>query len=122
MDSGQLIEQIWPPNHGREEKQMRVVRILVAATLSLGWAFAQSGENGTTGKTIYFLKDDSHKQWCGYASESRFKSQIQALVAMVVGGADYMGGRISRVGVTETDETGDWGVVDDYTISNSVKI
>jgi hypothetical protein len=101
---------------------MRVVRILIAATLSLGWAFAPSGENGITGKTVYFLKDDSHKQWCGYASESRFKSQIQALVARVVGGADYTGGRISRVRVTETDETDDWAVNDDYTISNNGKI
>jgi len=101
---------------------MRVVRILVAATLSMGWAFAQVGENRITGKTVYFLKDDSHKQWCGYASESRFKSQIQALVAMVVGGADYTNGRISRVRITETDETRDWAVNDDYTISNSGKI
>jgi hypothetical protein len=101
---------------------MRVVRILVAVTLSLGWAFAQSGENGITGKTVYFLKDDSHKQWCGYASESRFKAQIQALAAMVVGGADYTDSRISTVHVTETDETGDWEVYDEYTTDKNGKL
>ncbi len=98
---------------------IRAVRILVAATVSLGCAFAQSNENSKAGKTIYFLKDDSHKQWCGYASESRFKAQIQALAAMIVGGADYSDGRVSTLHFTETDETGDWAVNDTYTLNES---
>jgi hypothetical protein len=101
---------------------MRVVRILVTATLFLGLAFAQTHENGITGKTVYFLKDDSHKQWCGYASESRFKAQKQALAPMVLGGADYTDSRISTVHVTESDETGDWEVYDKYTADKSGKL
>ena len=98
---------------------MRIMRILIAATLFLGWAFAQSGENGMIGKTVYYLKDDSNKQWCGYTSESRFKAQIQALAARVVGDTEYADGRILTVHLFETDETGDWGVYDEYSASKS---
>ena len=101
---------------------MRHMRILATFTLFLSLAFAQSGENRTPGKAVYFLKDDSHKQWCAYANESRFKTQIQSLKAMIVGGADYADGRLLTARVTETDETGDWAVNDEYTYNKSGKI
>lgn len=101
---------------------MQLTRIPIIAALFLSWAFAQNGANQTTGKTIYFLKDDPHKQWCGYASESRFKAQVQSLKAMIVGAADYTSGRISTIQVTETDETGDWAVNDEYMFDANEKI
>ena len=51
--------------------------IIISTTLLLGLAFAQRGADLNTGTKVYFLNDDSHKQWCGYASESRLKTQIQ---------------------------------------------
>jgi hypothetical protein len=101
---------------------MRLIRISIATTLFLSWAFAQSGANRVTGKAVYFLEDDLHKQWCGYASQSQFKAEVQSLKAMVVGGADYANGRVSRVRVTETDETGDWAVNDEYTFDKNERI
>jgi hypothetical protein len=74
------------------------------------------------GKALYFLEDDAHGQWCGYASEAQFKAQVQPLRAMVVGRVDYTDGRVSKVGVTETDETGDWAVNDEYVINGAGKI
>lgn len=94
----------------------------MTATLFLSWPFARGDESGTTRMTVYFLRDDSHKQWCGYASESQFKAQIQSLQALTVGGANYEDGHLSTVRVTETDETGDWAVNDEYTFDKSGKI
>jgi len=92
---------------------MQLTRILIAANLFLSCALAQSGADA---KTIYFLEDESHMQWCGYANESRFKAQVQSLMAMVIGGADYTSGRLSTIHVTEADQTGDWAVNDEYTL------
>lgn len=90
------------------------MRLIIISTMLLpGLTFAQTGADG--GKKVYFLNDDSHKQWCGYASESRLRAQVQALGAMIVGGVDYKNGRVSSIHVTETDETGDWAVNDEYT-------
>jgi hypothetical protein len=96
--------------------------LLIWTTFLLGVALAQSGVNPDTGKKVYFLNDDSHNQWCGYASESRLKAQVQTLRAMVVGGVDYKNGRVSVVHVTEADETGDWAVNDEYTFDENEKI
>jgi len=101
---------------------MRPIRNLVMATVFLSLALAQSSEKGVTRNAVYFLKDDSDKQWCAYASESRFKAQIESLKAVVVGGASYSDGRLLTVRVTETDETGDWAVNDEYTCDKSGKI
>jgi hypothetical protein len=95
---------------------------LATAAVFLSLGLAESNEKGATGKAVYFLKDDSHKQWCAYASESRFKAQIQSLRALVVGGADYADGRLLTIRLTETDETGDWAVNDEYTVNGSGKI
>lgn len=89
--------------------------IIISTTLLLGLAFAQRGADLNTGTKVYFLNDDSHKQWCGYASESRLKTQIQTLRAMIVGEADYKNDRVYAIHITEVDETGDWAVNDEYT-------
>lgn len=107
-----------PPRRVR----MRWLGILAAAAAVLNLAFAQSAQDQKTGKTISFLKDDLGQQWCAYASESQFKAQIKERTAFVVGGADYADGRIVRVRVTETDETGDWTVSDDYSFDSDGNI
>jgi len=95
-------------------RPMELMCLCLTASLPLGWAFAQRGASGSAGKAIYFLRDDAHEQWCGYADESRLKARVQPLHAMVVGRADYTDGRVSAVRLTEVDETGDWAVNDDY--------
>jgi len=101
---------------------VKLMRILAITTVFLSLVFAQNGEKRTPGVAVYFLRDDSHKQWCAYATESRFKVQVQALTAVVVGEADYVDGRRSFVRVTETDVTGDWAVNDEYTYNKSGQI
>lgn len=101
---------------------MRIMRVVVVTALFLGCAFVQSDASQLAEKTVYFLKDDLHAQWCGYANESQFKAEIQALNAFVAGGADYTNGHLSRVRVTETDETGDWAVNDEYICDTKVEI
>ena len=47
------------------------------------------------------------------------KAQVQVLGAMIVGAADYKNERVSAVHVTEVDETGDWAVNDEYTLTQT---
>jgi len=101
---------------------MRWMGILVLATVILSLALAQNAENPKTGKTLYFLKDDLSQQWCGYGSESEFKAQIKERTAFVVGGADYADGHIASVRLTQTDETGDWAVNDEYVFNKDGNI
>lgn len=101
---------------------MRPVRFILNVAVLLGFAFAQSSESNSSKKTVFLLRDDLHQQWCGYASESLFKLQIQSLKALVVGGADYADGHLSMVRVTETDETGDWAVNDEYIFDKAGRI
>ena len=105
---------------------MRLTTISLATNLSfaivaLGSAPAQSVADGTS-RTVYFLKDDSRMQWCGYASRARLDDQVRSLMAMVIGGANYTAGRLSTIKLTETDETGDWAVNDEYAIGEDGKI
>jgi hypothetical protein len=101
---------------------MRLIHIPIAATLFLSWAFWECGATQITGTTVCFLKDDLHKRWCGYASESQMKAQVQSLGAMVVGCVEYTNGLISAVRVTEVDETGDWAVNDEYALEKNETI
>jgi hypothetical protein len=101
---------------------MRLTRLSIATTILTAWAFAQSRASHSKGRTLYFLKDDTRKEWCGYASEHRLRSAVQPLRAMVVGAADYTDGRVSAVHITEVDETGDWAVNDVYTLDENERI
>jgi len=83
---------------------------------------AQRNAGGSAGKAVYFLKDDAHQEWCGYASEARFRALIQPMQAMVVGRVDYTEGRVSAVLVTEEDETGDWSVNDEYSLGQDGRV
>jgi hypothetical protein len=102
--------------------ETRLLQLLATSILPLGLAFGQSGGSGSTGRAIYFLRDDARRQWCGYASQSRFKAQVQPLRAEVFGKVDYRNSRVSRVYVTETDETGDWAVNDEYSVDDDGKL
>jgi len=99
---------------------MRFTNLLGTPILFLSCGFAQIKDTGT--RTIYYLQDAAHKQWCGYSSEARMKSQIQPLRSMILGKAEYENDRVSKILVTEADETGDWAVNDEYAVSGNGKI
>jgi hypothetical protein len=80
------------------------------------------GQTSAQEKMVCFLKDDAHQQWCGYSSEAKMKDQVQPLNALVLGCAKYVNGHVSVLRITETDETGDWAVNDEYTLNNAEKI
>ncbi len=94
---------------------MRWIGVLFFAASLMGTVQAQAA-GGRSTRMIYLLRDESRGTWCGYASEAQFRAEAESLGAAVVGGATYTDGRLSRVEVTVTDETGDWEVYDDYLI------
>jgi hypothetical protein len=101
---------------------MRLIHLSVAAMLFPGWACAQSGANVPVVTAVYFLKDEVHRQWCGYARESQLKAHIEAVRAMNLGKTDYKNDRVVAVRVIEGDETGDWEVQDEYTVDGAGRI
>lgn len=101
---------------------MRLSRTSLVVTLLLLSLLGQKSASQITVRTIYFLKDDASKQWCGYASESKFKDQIRLLRALDVGAADFQHFSLSTVHWTQTDETGDWAVNDEYSLNNKQEI
>ena len=101
---------------------MRCMGSLVFATVVLNLAFAGSADNPHTGKFLYFLKDDLSQQWCAYAGETEFKTQVKDRAAFVLGGADYADGHLVAVHLTQADDTGDWVVKDDYTFDKDGNI
>jgi hypothetical protein len=103
------------------KRSIRLISV-VSVILLAEYISAQTGQIRQEAKTIYFLRDDTHSRWCGYANESRYKAQAGPLNAMVVGGADYDDGHIAKVRVTEDDETGDWAVYDEYAVGEGGRI
>jgi hypothetical protein len=81
------------------------------------------GQPTRTTATVYFLRDDSHGRWCGYRSESQLRDEARPLGGSpVVGEVDYVNGRVSAVRVSQTDETGDWVVNDEYVVGGNGKL
>ncbi len=95
---------------------------LVPLLISVAPAVFPQTSRSSEVKKIYFLRDDTDMRWCGYAGQLRYKAQATLLNPMVVGAADYDSGRIAKVRVTEEDESGDWVVYDEYTVSEGSKI
>jgi hypothetical protein len=63
---------------------------------------------------VFLLEDLANNQWCSYTVESTWEAKVQETGAMTVGRLDYSNGHLSRINVTETDESGDWAVYDHY--------
>jgi hypothetical protein len=101
-------------------RQMRIQlgAVLLATLVMSNVGFAQR----KSGKEIFFLEDDQRRQWCGYSDQSEWKSAVQSLSAMIVGGVAYLKDRVSVIHVTETDESGDWAVYDEYTLDQNGRL
>jgi len=87
----------------------RLLRFCVAALFVLEPALAQSKT-----QKVFLLEDVGSDQWCAYDSESTWDATVQRLQAMTVGTLTYADDHLSRIDVTETDESGDWMVYDHY--------
>jgi hypothetical protein len=68
----------------------------------------------TKAPRIFFLEDNGKAQWCAFNSEATWKTAIQDTQAMTVGTLTYSDDHLSQIDVTETDESGDWTVYDQY--------
>ena len=66
---------------------------------------------------LFLLEDDTRKEWCVYANESQWKSQVASSGAARVATMYYSDARLTSVDITTEDETGDWIVFDHYALS-----
>jgi len=90
-------------------------RLLInSMAVVFGVGLAQTDKKPDKSATLYLLRDDSKLQWCGYADEPKFKSDVQSLLARNVAVVNYVRGRVASIQMNETDETGDWAVNDNY--------
>jgi hypothetical protein len=70
-------------------------------------------------KRLFLLQDSEHQQWCAYKAESDWSSEVKSLNSPVVATLELADGRVSKVFLTEEDETGDWIVYDTYTLNEN---
>jgi len=91
--------------------------IITAAILSTT-IFLEGALSQITTQKLFLLEDPEHHQWCAYGNEPAWASEVKSLAAEVVGTVEFSKGKISRINVTEEDETGDWIAYDPYTIAS----
>src|SRR5438270_572555 len=93
--------------------ELLVTRLNVFVGIGAVWlllvAFAPAELKETK---IYLLKDDVKEEWCAFANEPEWRAAVQNAGSMMVGTVIYSGQHLSKVDVTETDQTGDWTVYD----------
>lgn len=64
---------------------------------------------------VYLLEDVVANQWCAYSSKSEWLTAIDKKIAMAVATVEPAEKKESfSIKVTQTDESGDWMVYDDY--------
>lgn len=95
-------------------------RVILATVLLVLFSGYLSGK-GKAGK-VFLLEDRRSNEWCGYKDEAAWNAAVQEAGAMTVGTLTYSGGRLSKIDVTETDETGDWLVYDQYFLNDRGRI
>lgn len=100
---------------------MRVFRaVLLGAVLLLfrpGYVFGQ-----VKATEIFLLEDVANKPWCSYTREAPRQAAVEDAEAMTVASLIYSNGRLSQINVTETGETGDWIVYDNYFLDSHRQI
>ena len=74
----------------------------------------------TTSKVVpvklFFLDDADHSTWCVYANESSWKDAVEKTGADNVATAEIADFKAITIQFTQSDETGDWMVFDEYTV------
>lgn len=90
------------------------MRHLAAALACVSFTVSGVAAAQTKVSTVFLLEDAGHAQWCSYTTEATWKAIVQKVAATTVGTLTYANGRLSQVEVTETGESGDWTVYDQY--------
>jgi hypothetical protein len=62
------------------------------------------------------VKEGESSQWCAYTSKALFESEAKRLRPMTVGEVTYRNTLVSAIHIEESDESGDWGVSEDYVL------
>jgi len=95
---------------------MQRKRVSLVIALSIG-LLVQCESSSPTGSEKLYLLEAAGQQWCVYRSEAEWNADVQQQQAMVVATVEHVSGRLIAVNVTEQDESGDWIVYDNYTMS-----
>jgi hypothetical protein len=67
---------------------------------------------------VFLLEDAVSNQWCAYKNEATWNAAVEHARAMRVAALAYSNGRLSKIDVTETDESGDWIAYDRYFVDD----
>jgi hypothetical protein len=68
---------------------------------------------------LFILHDVKQRQWCIYASESQWKSDVNSSGAPTVASLEFEAGHLNAVDLTHQDEAGDWIVYDQYELGRT---
>jgi hypothetical protein len=102
---------------------MRSMKIVGAIALVTLWVmeptflFAQAKTS-----RLFLLEDTQKKQWCSFNDEASWKARVQSLSSENVAVLTYGNDSLSKIDMTQTDQTGDWTVFDSYSIDSRAKL
>ena len=88
--------------------------VWIALATSLAWVSVGQVPQ----RSLFLYLDGQTQQWCVYHSEDAFtaaREKVEEYQAAVI---QYEGERPVSVGVTEWNESGDWAVYDDYSLTD----
>jgi hypothetical protein len=108
-----------PTVPGFQKFHMRATGVVFAILVLARSARFQSSQ--LKSQKLYFLRDDSAKQWCAYTSESEKNSEFGRLRSVLDGEVAYTNDVISRVVFTLNSVSGDWDVQDELILDNDEK-
>jgi hypothetical protein len=66
---------------------------------------------------LFLLSDSGRNEWCIFANEQLWRSQVESTGASLVATMDILDGHLKAIDLTTEDEAGDWMVFDHYTIA-----
>lgn len=94
------------------------MRFLGTTIICVLLLFKTSSLSGQPKASKVFLMEYTQSQnWCAYDDEAAWNAAVHDAQAIRVGTLTYSNDHLSEIDVTETDETGDWTVYDQYFLS-----
>ena len=79
----------------------------------------QSSSSSVGDTKLYVLHDPAKDVWCGYDDASRWRKDIDSVMALEVANVEYIDKHPRRISLTTEDppEAGDWMIDDTYTLN-----
>ena len=93
--------------------------MLAIIAVLCGQSAVQKPSGKRVSNELFLVNDEQRNEWCAYANESLWKSQVDTVGADTVATLSFFETHLTSIEVTTQDETGDWLMIDHYTLGTA---